>query len=152
MARKMDQTETIETPVPDTVETERQLESDVIEDSIPIPVHSWETLKPVLDTLAVDDLKQVIAYCESAINELQREQVEALEFQMRAIQDQLILLKGRNGYPSSARNVKPIVNPANPSEFYTVGMTPYWLRELVNSTGKSIAQLREESPEIRGEK
>ena len=143
MARKMDQTETIETPVPSTVETDRQLESDAIEDSTPDT--PWDALKSVLDTLAVDDLKQVIAYCESAINELQREQVEALESQMRAIQDQLILLKGRNGSPSSSRNVKPIVNPANPSEFYTVGMTPYWLRELIASTGKTIAQLREES-------
>jgi len=111
-----------------------------------------EAIKPTLNELEGSGLKAVIDYCSNRLDELQQEEVESLESQMRAIQDRLIQLKGRNGAASGTRNVKPIVNPANPSEFYTAGMTPYWLRELVNSTGKSIAQLREESPEIRGEK
>lgn len=110
--------------------------------STPIPT-PLELVITALDGFGVPNLKTVIEHCEGRIHELQREQAEALEAQMRAIQDKLIALRGPA--QSNGRNIKPLRNPANPAEYYTSGMTPQWVRDLVNATGKPIWQLREES-------
>ena len=164
MSRKIDKTE-VETPATEIEETavetvemqpaveevveETEVHPEVIEP--PIPASALDSVKSVLGTLAVDELKAVIGFCEEVITELQREQVEELETQMRFIQDQLMALKGhsRNGSTPTTRNVKPLVNPANPNEVYTTGMLPAWLKELIGRTGKAVWQLREESPDLR---
>lgn len=105
------------------------------------------------DDLDVDELKQVIDYCSNRIDELQREEVEALEEQMRAIQDKLMALKGFRlqsktvtGEKSEAKRVAtPLVNPKNPTEVYTFGKHPDWVVKLMAETGKTVYQLREEA-------
>lgn len=157
MSRKIDKTE-VETPATEIEETmtveattveERETQPEVIE--TPTPISALDSVKSLLDKLAVDELKEVMGCCEDLITELQREQVEELESQMRFIQDQLIALKGPrySPAPTSSRNVKPLVNPANPNEVYTTGMLPSWLKEMIAKTGKAVWQLREESPDLR---
>ena len=109
----------------------------------PTPLSPLETVRLVLDDMPVPDLKTIIEHCEGRIHDLQREEVEALEQQMRFLQDKLIALRGP--VQSNGRNVKPLRNPANPNEVYTTGMTPAWVRELSAATGKPVWQLREES-------
>lgn len=106
------------------------------------------------DNLNVDELKQVIEYCSSRIDELQREEVEALEAQMRAIQDKLMAMKGFRGKQvvenseKQKRTAIPLVNPNNPSEVYTFGKTPDWLVKLMADTNKTVWQLREEAAKV----
>lgn len=103
------------------------------------------------DDLDVEELKQVIEYCSSRIDELQREEVEALEAQMRAIQDKLMAMKGFRGKQvvengeKQKRTAIPLVNPNNPSEVYTFGKHPDWLVRLMAKTGKDVGQLRNET-------
>lgn len=105
------------------------------------------------DDLNVEELKQVIDYCSSRIDELQREEVEALEEQMRAIQEKLMAMRGykkpqhkdSNGHSGAERVATPLVNPKNPSEVYTFGKHPEWIVKLMAETGKSVYQLREEA-------
>lgn len=110
----------------------------------PLALSPLETVQLVLDEMSVSDLKTVVEQAEGLIHELQRAEVEALESQMRAIQDQLIALKGPVAQ-SGGRNLKPLRNPENPSEYYVCGLVPQWLRDLVARTGKPIWQLRDES-------
>ena len=73
-----------------------------------------------LSELEVDELKEVIDYCEERIDELQRDEVEELEYQMRAIQDKLLALKGKTSHQASSgregakKQARPIVNPNDP--------------------------------------
>lgn len=126
----------------ESAELQSEAEPVAASPSTPIPT-PLELVKSALDGFGVPDLKTVIECCEGRIHELQREEVETLEEQMRAIQDKLIALRGPA--QSNGRNIKPLRNPANPNEYYTSGMTPQWVRDLVNATGKPIWQLREES-------
>ncbi len=112
-----------------------------------------ESLSPVeaiynkCDELDVEQLKQVIEYCQERIDDLQREEVEQIEAEMRALQDKLIALKGHKttGIVGSGakRTATPIVNPKNPTQMYTYGKTPDWLVELMKETGKTITELRQ---------
>lgn len=150
MARKIEKVEVTETP-----EIESQSLQEMLDEAPKTAVnrpplvltHSWDDLKPTLEKLGLDDLKAVVDYCNGIIDELQREEVEALEAQMREIQEKLSSLKRPSpvASPSNSRNVKPLRNPDNPSEVYTTGMTPLWVKNLVARTGKAIYQLREES-------
>jgi len=161
MSRKIDKIE-VETPATELEETtvvEAITELPTVEAreappegmETPTPVSALDSVKSLLHKLVVDELKEVMGCCEDLITELQREQVEELESQMRFIQDQLIALKGPrySPAPTSSRNVKPLVNPSNPNEVYTTGMLPGWLKELIGKTGKPVWQLREESPNLR---
>lgn len=115
---------------------------------VPTPV---EIICSGCDDLDVDELKQVIDYCSGRIDELQREEVEALEAQMRAIQDKLMAMKGFRGKvvvengEKQKRTAIPLVNPNNPSEVYTFGKHPDWLVKLMAETGKDVGQLRNET-------
>ena len=107
----------------------------------------WDDVKPTLEKLEVEDLKGVIEYCQNLIDEMQKEEVESLEAEMREIQDKLMALKGKKTSVSSEkrRMAKSIVNPANLSQVYTFGRYPEWLEQLVIKTGKSVAQLRDKT-------
>ena len=100
------------------------------------------------ENFTVDELNEVINWCSNKIDDLQREEVEALEAEMRAIQDKLLALKGRKPAPltivsgEAKRTANPIVNPDNPSQVYKFGRTPDWLAALMAKTGKTIIELR----------
>lgn len=99
------------------------------------------------DDLNVDELKQVINYCSSRIDELQKEQVSLLEEQMRAIQEKLMALKGHKGHKAAGngkRVATPLVNPDNPKEIYTFGKLPDWVVKLMEKTGKTVRELKAE--------
>jgi DNA-binding protein H-NS len=135
-----------------------------------VPTPTWETgvlssiqwgiVKDAVADLDVDGLKEVLEYVSVKIEELQKEEVEALEAQMRAIQDKLLALKGFRNKPvarmvapektektekteGAKRNVKPLVNPENPEEVYTFGKHPAWLVTLCAKTGKTPYELRQ---------
>lgn len=134
----------VETPVDTPVETPVET---------PTQYTAVEIVCNDCDDLGVDELKQVIEYCSSRIDELQREEVEALEAEMRAIQEKLMAMKGHKYQPKVSnggddrekRSVTPLVNPNNPSEVYTFGKHPDWVVKLMEKTGKSVYQLREEA-------
>ncbi len=129
-----------------TASTELETENNDIPTSV-------EMICSGCDDLDVDGLKQVIDHCSNRIDELQREEVEELEAQMRAIQDKLIALNGHkgkvngNGTSDSGkkRTDTPLVNPNNPKEVYTFGKHPDWLAKLMAETNKTVSQLREEA-------
>ncbi len=133
----------------ETASTELETENN----DIPTDTKSVEVICSGCDDLDLDGLKQVIDYCSNRIDELQREEVEALEAQMRAIQDKLIAMKGHkgkvngNGTSDSGkkRNDTPLVNPNNPKEVYTFGKHPDWLAKLIAETNKTVSQLRAEA-------
>lgn len=109
---------------------------------------AWDDIQERLDVLNVESIKLVIDYCRDRLQELQRAEIEALEAEMRAIQQKLFSMKGvptvsasMNSAPKT-RTTKPIVNPNNPHEVYSFGRTPGWLSELMETTGKTIQQLR----------
>lgn len=115
----------------------------------------WSCIKPGLDDLGVAGLKEVIEYCSNRIDELQKEEVEELESQMRALQDKLLALKGfrnkvvKSGVKTektegSKRTTTPLVNPEDPSQVYTFGKIPDWAVKLMAKTGKTVRELREE--------
>jgi len=71
------------------------------------------------------------------IDELQRDEVEELEYQMRAIQDKLLALKGKTSHQASSgregvkKQARPIVNPNDSTQVYTFGKRPEWLKTLL---------------------
>lgn len=108
---------------------------------------AWDDIQERLDLLNVESIKLVIDYCRDRLEELQREEIEALEAEMRTIQSKLFSMKGgaltASAYvPKKKREKPPIINPANPSEVYRFGRTPDWLKALIISTGKTIEELR----------
>lgn len=113
-----------------------------------------EVISCACDGLDVDELKQVIDYCTSRIDELQREEVKALEAEMRAIQDKLMALKGHRNSPAAMRTEsterkrteKVVINPDNPTQIYKFGKTPEWLTALCAKTGKTVSDLRVDQP------
>ena len=126
------------------------VETAKAESLLPDELSGVEIICNDLDDLGVDELKEVIEYCSSRIEFLQREEVEALEQQMRAIQDKLIAMKGfrlnpvtGNGNSGQKRTDKPLINPKNPTQVYTFGKTPEWLSKWMTETGKTVAELRE---------
>lgn len=109
----------------------------------------WNDIQERLDVLNVESLKITIEYCQDRLQELQRAEIEALEAEMRTIQQKLFSMKGGKSLPntmtsavSKTRTAKPIVNPANSHEVYSMGRTPAWLKELMETTGKTLNQLR----------
>lgn len=129
------------------------IELETENNDIPTDTKSVEVICSGCDDLDIDGLKQVIDYCSNRIDELQREEVEELEAQMRVIQDKLIALNGHkgkvngNGTSDSGkkRTDTPLVNPNNPKEVYTFGKHPDWLAKLMAETNKTVSQLREEA-------
>ena len=133
------------TKKPTQIETE--LETTETTESTEVTSIQWSSIKPTLDNLDVDGLKEVIEYCQDKIDELQRHEVEALEAEMRAIQDKLMALKGhkttlRTEGKERSKMEKVVVNPDNPSEVYRNGRTPDWLSALMAKTGKTVSELR----------
>ena len=107
---------------------------------LPPPVEQYTAVEVIchgLSELEVDELKEVIQYCQERIEELQRDEVEELEYQMRAIQNKLLALKGKTSHPASSgregakKQARPIVNPNDPSQVYTFGKRPEWLKTLL---------------------
>ena len=124
-------------------------EAETTEESLVLTT-AWDDCKPTLESLEVTELKEVIDYCQTLIDEIQREEVEALEAEMRAIQNKLLALQGRKATRASMRQspkrtATPIINPADPSQTYTFGRMPDWLSALMVETGKTLAQLRDNS-------
>lgn len=109
------------------------------------------SIKTELDEFDVDGLKEVIEYCSARIDELQREEVEALEAEMRAIQDKLMAMRGHRGKQvvekeKQKRTEKVVINPDNPTQVYKFGKTPDWLSALCAKTGKTVSDLRVDCP------
>ena len=105
-----------------------------------------------LDEFDVDGLKEVIEYCSTRIDELQREEVEALESEMRAIQDKLMAMRGyknniiKTEGSKRSRTEKVVINPDNPTQIYKFGRAPDWLSALCAKTGKTVSDLRVDCP------
>ena len=183
MARKNGNTEVVEPLVTDeVVETneasEMKTETDVVEtettevsevpevtevpevsetvDQTEVTSIQWSSIKPTLDDLEVNGLREVIDYCENRITELQRNEVEELEEEMRAIQDKLLAMKGFRGKQvvktekteeaKRTRTEKVVINPDNPSQVYRFGKIPEWLDQLCVKTGKQVWELRVDRP------
>ena len=154
--RKNGNTEVVEPLVTDeVVETnealEMRTETDVVEiETTEVTSIQWSSIKPTLDDLEVNGLREVIDYCENRITELQRSEVEELEEEMRAIQDKLLALKGKkvsNGTGEKrSRTEKVVINPDNPSQVYRFGKIPEWLDQLCVKTGKQVWELRVDRP------
>lgn len=127
-------------------------------ETIETPVESEQesffssSIKTELDEFDVDGLKEVIEYCSSRIDELQREEVEALEAEMRAIQDKLMAMRGyknnmiKTEGSKQKRTEKVVINPDNPTQVYKFGKTPDWLSALCAKTGKTVSELRVDCP------
>lgn len=141
---------TVETPVETTlVETAEEPEEPV---ESALTSVQWSSIKPELDDLDADGLKEVIEYCSNRIEELQKEEVEELEAQMRSIQDKLLAMKGFRGKQvvktekteeaKRTRTEKVVINPENPSQVYRFGKIPEWLDQLCVKTGKQVWELR----------
>ena len=170
MARKNGKTEVVEnvevveTPVTETEtavaevietaevpDTEQAAEQQAEQELIPDQLTGVEIICSDCDDLDIEELKQVIDYCANRIDELQRSEVEALEEQMRAIQDKLLAMKGFRGKAVSdkteeakrSRTEKVVINPENPSQIYRFGKVPSWLTALCEKTGKQVWELRE---------
>lgn len=112
---------------------------------------AWDDIQERLDVLNVESIKLVIDYCKDRLHELQRADIEVLESQMREIQAKLFSIKSgsvlmpkitTSAIPSAKRTAKAIINPSNQMEVYTFGRHPDWLKELMETTGKTIDQLR----------
>jgi hypothetical protein len=98
----------------------------------------------------------LIEYCSNRIEELQKEEVEELEAQMRSIQDKLLAMKGFRGKQvvktekteeaKRTRTEKVVINPDNPSQVYRFGKIPEWLDQLCVKTGKQVWELRVDRP------
>lgn len=134
--------EVVETAKPEVAEAQEEPES-LLPDEM-------SGVKIICDGLSIDELKGVIEYCSNRIDELQKEEVEALEAEMRAIQSKLMAMRGfrlnpvmGNGNSGQKRADKPLINPKNPAQVYTFGKTPDWLSKWMTETGKTVAELRE---------
>jgi hypothetical protein len=132
----MNEEETMNESVDKTLEETVEALANIL----PPPVEQYTAVGVIchgLSELDVDELKEVIDYCHDRIDELQRDEVEELEYQMRAIQDKLLLLKGKTSYPVSPsregtkKQARPIVNPNDPNQVYTFGKRPEWLKALL---------------------
>jgi GTPase involved in cell partitioning and DNA repair len=150
--------EVIETnETPEVVETETETavaevseETEVPDTILPDQLTGVEIICNDCDDLDIEELKQVIDYCANRIDELQKEEVEALEEQMRAIQDKLLAMRGFRGKAVSdkteeakrSRTEKVVINPENPSQIYRFGKVPSWLTALCEKTGKQVWELR----------
>lgn len=119
-------------------------------------------IKDDLTDLEVDQLKEIIEYCEELIEEKQRDAVEELEAQMREIQDKLWALKGGRARTSlvleqtrtsdTKKAGRPIFNPANPSEVWGgFGARPQFIADMVKSAGGDRKKEREILNKIREE-
>lgn len=135
-------------------EQEEEVEQEQEQALIPDQYTAVEIICNDIDDLNVDELKEVIEYCSSRIDELQREEVEALEAEMRVIQDKLMAMRGFRGKPVTngnqsghsgavKRTDRPLANPKNPAQVYTFGKTPDWLSKWMSETGKSVRELRD---------
>jgi uncharacterized coiled-coil protein SlyX len=102
-----------------------------------------QTVMNYCDEMGIDELKTIMAHCQKLVTELQKSEVDELEAQMRAIQDKLMSLKGNGLKPVSTRKTLPVINPENPSQVYTCGKLPDWLKELMEKTGKNAWELRQ---------
>lgn len=156
-----------ETAVAEVIETPEVVETETEQELIPEVAQAHqltgvEIICSDCDDLDIEELKQVIDYCANRIDELQREEVEALEEQMRAIQDKLLALKGFRGKPVNGadksasastngekrtRTEKVVINPENPNEVYRFGKMPAWLTALCEKTGKQVWELRVDCPQ-----
>jgi DNA-binding protein H-NS len=130
--------ETMNESVDKTLETTIEALANIL----PPPVEQYTVVEVIchgLSELEVDELKEVIQYCQERIEELQRDEVEELEYQMRAIQDKLLSLKGKTRNPASSgregakKQARPIVNPNDPTQVYTFGKRPEWLKTLLEA-------------------
>lgn len=128
--------ETMSESVDKTLETTIEALANIL----PPPVEQYTAVEVIchgLSELEVDELKEVIQYCQERIDELQQDEVEELEYQMRAIQDKLLALKGKTSHPASSgregakKQARPIVNPNDPTQVYTFGKRPEWLKTLL---------------------
>ena len=97
----MNEEETMNESVDKTLETTVEALANIL----PPPVEQYTAVAVIchgLSELDVDELKEVIDYCEERIDELQRDEVESLEAEMRAIQDKLLSLKGKTSVQTSS--------------------------------------------------
>lgn len=86
-----------------------------------------------IDKLNVEEIKDVMKYCQSRLEYLQKSEIEALETEMRSIQMKLLEMKG-GSLPQREAKKKGliIVNPNNPQEIYRgFGKRQPWLVELL---------------------
>lgn len=143
--------------------SEAQVETETAE--TPTALHdeldALSVIKDDLTDLEVDQLKSIIDYCESLIEEKQREAVEELERQMREIQDKLWAMKGgrrtslvleQTRTSDTKKAGRPIFNPANPSEVWGgFGARPQFIADMVKSAGGDRKKEREILNKIREE-
>ncbi|MEI2780913.1 MAG: hypothetical protein V9H25_06480 [Candidatus Competibacter sp.] len=144
----IEMTEQAETTTNEQVETQEQVENQPAEVEtsavetqtlLDDELDALSVIKDDLSDLDVDQLKSIINYCEELIESINRDAVEALEAQMREIQDRLFALRGSRKQFALEQSVKsdakkagrPIYNPNNPSEVYRFGSYPQWVKELV---------------------
>ena len=133
----MNEEETMNESVDKTLEETVEALANIL----PPPVEQYTAVAVIchgLSELEVDELKEVIDYCEERIDELQRDEVESLEAEMRAIQDKLLSLKGKTSVQTSSlregakKQARPIVNPNDSNQVYTFGKRPEWLKALLD--------------------
>ncbi len=142
------------------VEVENQTAEVATETAETEEVDELAALKEQLDELNVDGLKSIITHCEFLIEQINRDAVEALEAEMRAIQDKLWALKGgrrslvleESARSDSKKVGRPIVNPNNPQEVWGgFGARPDWLNEMIKSAKGDRKAERELLNKIREE-
>jgi hypothetical protein len=90
-----------------------------------------EQVKSIIDDLGLNDLKEIVVYSQSRLDEIQNEEASDLEKQIQELQSKLSAIKGSSGSHLPRRNIIPVVNPDDSSQIYLTGPRPSWLKELL---------------------